>query len=88
MQTFACTVSLTACVYTWQFHNAAAAYFAMGRRMLPDGDFTDELSMINQMPQFNDFENKSQSEANGTENGSGDTEVRCVCFHHQFCAFY
>ncbi|KAL8621759.1 hypothetical protein ACOMHN_061894 [Nucella lapillus] len=41
-----------------QFPNASEAHQAMGRAMITSGDFTDELSQINQTPLFNDFENQ------------------------------
>ena len=72
------SLSHTTCVFTPQFPNASEAHHAMGRRMLPNGDFTDELSMINQIAIFNNFENKPQGDANG--NGAAIPEVSIISF--------
>ena len=57
-----------------QFPNASEAHQAMGRRMVTTADFTDELSQIDQMPLFNDFENQG-SNGEGGDSQNGDLDV-------------
>ncbi|XP_070174973.1 double-stranded RNA-specific editase 1-like isoform X2 [Littorina saxatilis] len=57
-----------------QFPNASEAHQAMGRCMVTTADFTDEMSHIDKMPLFNDFENQnSNGDGGDSQNGDLDT---------------